>query len=120
MTSSVLNTANFAFAILFVIAQMLYSNHIGIICCQELKDVALGESQPLLWQISDLRRFTAMASDDKLEFGPLSPDLLEWVPLFEQNIQKAQKDVLRIKTIQQKLSRVIRIFPSISLATVGI
>jgi hypothetical protein len=47
MTSSVLNAANFAFAILFVIAQMLYSNHICIICCQELKDVALGESQPL-------------------------------------------------------------------------
>jgi hypothetical protein len=103
MTSSVLNAANFAFAILFVIAQMLYSNHIRIICRQELKDVALDELRPLLRQISDLRRFTAMASDEKLEFGPLSPDPLEWVPFFEQSIQKAQKAVLRIKNDATKV-----------------
>ena len=100
MTSSVLNAANFAFAILFVIAQFLCIDHIRIICRRELKDVALGELRPLLRQISDLRRFTAMASDDKLEFAPLPPDSLEWVPWFERNIQKAQKAVLRVKNDQ--------------------
>ena len=101
MTSSVLNAANFAFAILLMIAQILYIDHIRICCRQELKDVALGELRPLLLQISDLRRFTAMASDDKLEFVPLPSDSLEWVPWFENNIQKAQKAVLRVKNDQK-------------------
>ena len=101
MTSSVLNAANFAFAILLTIAQILYIHHIRICCRQELKDVALGELRPLLLQISDLRRFTAMASDDKLEFVPLPSDSLEWVPWFENNIQKAQKAVLRVKNDQK-------------------
>jgi len=101
MTSSVLNAANFAFAILLVIAQILYIDHIRICCRRELKDVALGELRPLLRQISDLRRFTAMASDDKLEFVPLPQDSLEWVPWFENNIQKTQKAVLRVKNDQK-------------------
>ena len=106
MTSSVLNAVNFACAILFVIAQILYIDHIRIICRRELKDVALGELRPLLRQISDLRRFTEMASDDKLEFGPLPAESLDWVPWFESNIQKAQKAVLRVKN-DKKLTETI-------------
>ena len=102
MTSSVLNAANFAFAIFFVIAHILYIDHIRICSRRELKDVALGELQPILRQISDLRRFTAMASADKLEFSSLPLDFLYWASWFEDNIQKAQNSVLRIKNDETK------------------
>jgi hypothetical protein len=46
----------------------------------------LGELQPILRQISDLRRFTAMASADKLEFSSLPLNFLYWASWFEDNI----------------------------------
>ena len=89
--------ANFAFASLIVIAQIMYHNHILIIYRQELKDVALGELRPLLRQISDIRRFTAMTSEGKLVFAPFPENPLEWVPWFENNLQIAQETTLRVK-----------------------
>jgi hypothetical protein len=39
--------ANFAFAFLIIVVQILYNDHIRITIRQELKDVALGELRPI-------------------------------------------------------------------------
>ena len=111
--------ANFAFASLIVIAQIMYHDHIRITYRQELKDVALGELRPLLRQISDIRRFTAMTSEGKLVFASFPENSLEWVPWFENNIQIAQETTLRVKT-PKKAEETIPILLFMSWATVGI
>ena len=90
--------ANFAKAFLIIIAQILYNDHICITYRRELKDVALGELRPLLRQISDIRRFTAMTSEGKLMIAPFPENPLEWVPWFENNLQITQETTLYVKT----------------------